>query len=111
MHLFVGDVLANEDKHRYFLVSNLQKHQRAMITRTRLIYRWDLINTANIHRYIDGHPRVMVLIKTEKGQHIGAYSQGAFRHRSISNQFGLLMSFENEVVFRNVKKSIVYDEN
>lgn len=107
----MGDVLSNEENYRYFLVCVLQQQQKAMISRSRLLYKWDHINNANMHRYIDGHPHLMILIKTEKGFYIGAYSHGAFRHRSISNQFGLLISFNNQLVFRNIKKSIVYDEN
>lgn len=54
---------------------------------------------------------MVFLIKTDKGQFIGAYSQGPFRHREISNQLGLLLSFNHGLVFRNTKKSIIYDEN
>lgn len=109
-HLFVGDVLLNQDNYRYFLVSTLQKHHKNIINWTRLLYRWDPYNLVSIHRYIDGHPHLLLLIKTEKGQHIAAYSKGPFKHRSISNQSGLLISLTNSLAFQNIKKSIVYDD-
>lgn len=42
---------------------------------------------------------------------MGAYSQTAFKPNSLTNQPGLLISFHNQLVFKNTKKAIIYDEN
>ena len=108
-HLFVGDVLNNQEEDRYFLISFLQRQKTNLISRTRLLYKFDRFNHTNIHRYIDGHPYIIFLIKTEKGNCLGAYSQGVFKPNSITNLPGFLISFNSSTVFQNVKKAIVYD--
>ena len=50
-----------------------------MIQRTKLLYKWDRFNQANIHRYIDGKNNVVMLIKTHKNWCLGAYTQAAFK--------------------------------
>lgn len=44
------------------------------INHTRLLYRWDPFNTANVHKYIDGVPNIVVVIRTEANHLIGAFS-------------------------------------
>jgi hypothetical protein len=73
-HLFVGDVPFNEEECRYFMIDFVQNHQKNAIVRSRLLYKMDLFNTANIQRYIDGIPHLIILIRTEHGQIIAAYS-------------------------------------
>ena len=85
--------------------------RKDLIERTRLLYRWDRFNTVNIHRYIDNHPNIVLLIQTEKDYCIGAYSQAPFKTQTISNQPGLLISFNNQMIFKNNKKAIIYDES
>lgn len=70
----------------------------------------DYYNTTNIHRYIDGLPHLLFLIRTENGQIIAAYSQGAFKAKTLSNRDGLLINLNNHKVFANTRKAIVYDE-
>ena len=82
---------------------------RHLIGSTKLLYRWDRYNKTNIHHYIDGHAPIAMLIRTDKGQCIAAYSQGGFKPHVISNQPGLLMSLTNGVTFKNIKKSLIYD--
>jgi hypothetical protein len=70
----------------------------------------DYYNTTNIHRYIDGLPHILFIIRTENGQIIAAYSQGAFKAKTLSNRDGLLINLNNRKVFTNSRKAIVYDE-
>jgi hypothetical protein len=70
----------------------------------------DYYNTVNIHKYIDGLPHLLLLIRTEHGQAIAAYSQGAFKPKTISNRDGLLINLNSQKVFPNSRKAIVYDE-
>lgn len=69
----------------------------------------DLYNTTNIHRYIDGIPHLLILIKTDHGQLIAAYSEGAFKAKTISNKDGMLINITSTRVFNNTKKAIIYD--
>lgn len=92
-------------------MSHLQKFKKNLISRTKLLYKWDLFNNANIHQYIDGHSNIVMLVKTENNWCLGAYSQAAFKPNSITNQTGLLISFHNHLIFSNTKKAIIYDEN
>ena len=78
--------------------------------RSKFIYKMDNYNTANIHRYIDGLPHLLFLIYTENGQTIAAYSQGAFKAKTLSNRDGLLINLNNRKIFVNSRKAIVYDE-
>jgi hypothetical protein len=107
----VGDVLFNEDEQRYFLVDLLQSHERNAIHQTKLLYRWDPLNNTNFHRYIDGFQNILLLVRTTNDCLIGAYSESAFKPKTISNLRGLLISFAGHLCFKNVKKAIIYDEN
>ena len=47
-----------------YLIETLQMHQRTAIAKTRQLYRMDLLNPTSMHRYIDGHPHLLLLIRT-----------------------------------------------
>jgi hypothetical protein len=104
-------VLAGQEPYRFFLVSFLQKLRKKLITRSRLLYKWDKMNNINIHRYVDGHSNLVLLLKTDKNKHIAAYTQAAFKPNVLSNQLGVLISLDNQLTFRNAKKAIIYDED
>lgn len=70
----------------------------------------DHYNTTNIHKYVDGIPHLALIIRTDHGELIAAYSEGAFKAKAISNRDGLLINLTNQKVFVNTKKAIVYDE-
>ncbi len=70
----------------------------------------DSLNPTNLHRYIDGHSHILVLIRTDIGQLIGAYSEGAFKSKVMSNKRGMLLNLTSGRVFHNTKKAIIYDE-
>ena len=110
-HLFSGQVLANEDEHRYYLVSTIQKFRKNIIQKTKLLYRWDKLNEVNIHRYIDNNSNILLLIKTTKNTLLAAYSQSGFKEKVLSNQPGLLISLTNQQIFKNTKKAVIYDEH
>lgn len=42
---------------------------------------------------------------------IAAYTEGAFKPKTISNRDGLLINMNKQKAFVNTKKAIVYDEN
>ena len=96
---------------RSYLVETLQGLQNNAIAQTKLLYRMDPLNPVNPHRYIDGHPHTLLLIRTEGGAVLGAYSEGAFRPKAISNHRGLILALTQRRAFHNVRKAIIYDEN
>ena len=104
-------MLANEDEHRYYLVSTIQKFRKNIIQKTKLLYRWDKLNEVNIHRYIDNNSNILLLIKTTKNTLLAAYSQSGFKEKVLSNQPGLLISLTNQQIFKNTKKAVIYDEH
>lgn len=108
-HLFTGEVLLEEEQSRLFLVETLQNLLKNIIVRTRLVCRMDPINPTNMHRYIDGLSNIVILIRTDIGQLIGAYSEGCFKSKAISNKRGILMNLTSGRAFHNTKKAIIYD--
>ena len=69
----------------------------------------DQYNTTNVHKYIDDHPHLMLLIRTEHDQLIGAYSEGCFKPKIISNHKGIIFALQAQRFFNNIRKSIIYD--
>ena len=89
----------------------LQKFRKNIIQKTKLLYRWDKFNEVNIHKYIDNRPNIILLIKTDQKACLGAYSQSGFKEKVLSNQPGLLVSLNNQQIFKNTKKAVIYDEH
>ena len=48
------------------------------ITKTRLLYKFDELNKANVHKYIDNKYSIVVIIKLMNGHFLAAYSEGPF---------------------------------
>ena len=48
------------------------------IQKAKLIYKHDIYNKANIHRYIDNLTNVVVIVKTIYGQILAAFTESAF---------------------------------
>ena len=70
----------------------------------------DPLNPTNAHRYIDGISNIVILIRTDIGQLLAAYSEGCFKSKVMSNKRGILMNLTAGRAFHNTKKAIIYDE-
>lgn len=82
------------------------------IKRTHLLYRFDSINKANPHRYIDKHKNIVLIAKTIYGKYIAAYSKEMIDSAGCKEGFGLLMGLWNQTAFeiQPSKKSVSYDD-
>ena len=107
--LLVGDVLDGQEALRYYLVATLQRYLNNPIGKTRLLYAYSPLNPSSIHRLVDHHPHLLFLVTTVRGHRLAAYSQAGFRPKVLSNQLGLLIALPSRQVFRNLRKSVVYD--
>jgi len=45
-----------------------------MIKFTRFIYRFDPLSKVNIHKYVDGIPNLVLIVKTVEGYHVASFS-------------------------------------
>lgn len=46
---------------------------------TKLLYRFDPLNQENFHRYFDGKPNMMIIIRTVTGAVLGGITEYAYR--------------------------------
>ena len=86
---------------------------RKTIRKTSLLYRTDVLNKNNIHRYIDNFPHLVLLLKLENGWVCGGYSEGPFIPKTTSDKDGLIFSVSAREFFKlknKNKRAITYDD-
>lgn len=77
------------------------------------MYHLDPLNRINFHKYIDGKPQIVLLIKLQNGYVLGAWSEGPFLPGTMSQKDGLIFSLTNRKSFYLKKastKAISYDD-
>jgi hypothetical protein len=79
--------------------------------RTSLLYRLDPLNTTSFHKYIDKVPDIVLVVRTEKGLFLGAYTESAFHPELTADKQGIIMSISQQKVFPVLegKRPITYD--
>ena len=113
---FVGEIFDFEAKEKKeWLIRKIEKENQKYFQRTKLLYRFDKLNKVNFHNYVDGHPHVILLVKTENNKVIGGYTKDSFLENRHSIDYGMVFSVTNMTYFeRNVKnssyKANTYDE-
>jgi hypothetical protein len=83
------------------------------IVKTRLIYKFDGINSASFHNYIDNIKNLAVIIKMKNGTYLSAFTEDSFAPQKKSEGKGLIISLTNKEVFNlqeNNRKAILYDD-
>lgn len=96
----MGDVLEGEEDYKVFAIDMIEKRMGGKkIIGTRLIYRYDTLNRVNFHKYIDNHDQLVVLIKLENGNVLGAWCEGSFSPQMNSDKDGIIFSFTNRKIF------------
>jgi hypothetical protein len=99
LQFFAGEVLEGEEFDKEFLTEVLQNRLKTRILSTKLIYRYDTLNKINFHKYIDGKENIVVIIKLANEYRLGAWTQGAFMPRIVSDKDGLIFSLTNKKCF------------
>jgi hypothetical protein len=81
------------------------------MTATRLLYRFDPFNKTNFHKYIDGQPDLLLLLKLQNGRIIACYSKDAFKQECRGDE-AILIVLNTEKVFqlRSGMRAISYDD-
>ena len=92
LQFFTGEILEEEEFNKEYLTEVLQNRLRTKIVSTKLIYRYDTLNKVNFHKYIDGKENLVVLVKLSNEYMLGAWTQGAFVPRVVSDKDGLIFS-------------------
>jgi hypothetical protein len=67
-------VLRGDDDYRMSLCLGLKPFLNEALRYTRLLFRYDPLNTTNIHCYVDDHQHIVLIAHLENGMHIAAYS-------------------------------------
>lgn len=111
LSFFHGEVLLEEADCREFLAEVLERAKGAAIRHTRLVYRYDGRNRANVHLYADGRPDLLFVGCTAGGSLLAGYSEVALAPRMPVGGCALLASLTNRKVFplAPAKKALTYD--
>ena len=56
------------------MVQTLRQYTREVPVSTRLVYKFDPLNLAKFHQYIDGVPNLLVIIHLSNGTKIGGFT-------------------------------------
>jgi hypothetical protein len=111
-HLFAGEVLRTEEQREY-LVRLLEKRSRSRMLGTKLLFRWDPLNSSNFHKYIDGREHMVLLVRLANGLVFGGWAAGGVAPQSATKGDGLIFSVSNQQAFELVQagqRATVYDD-
>ena len=76
-----------------------------------MLYRMDLLNPTNFHKYIDNRPNIILIVLLKNGYTIAAFSEEAFSEKMELNKRGLISSLTNRKTFRSFKRAASYDRS
>lgn len=69
------------------------------LRRTKLLFKKDSYNETNIHRNIDGHPNIVVIVRTKTDRFIAGYSTDPCEAKILAKAPSLIMSLTNKHSF------------
>ena len=93
-------MLEGEDDFKDLIVDVVEKRMGGRrIVATRLIYQYDVLNRMNFHKYIDNKEQLVIVIKLVNGNVLGAWTEGSFFSKMVSEKDGVIFSFTNRKVF------------
>ena len=78
---------------------------------SKVLYRMDLLNPTNFHKYIDSRPNIILIVLLKNGYTIAAFSEEAFSEKMELNKRGLISSLTNRKTFRSFKRAASYDRS
>ena len=87
----------------------MEKFTKQNVMGSSLLYRMDLLNPTNFHKYIDNHPNLLIVVKLKNEFMLAVFHEDAISNKMISNQKGLIFSLTNRRCFRNTKRAVTYD--
>ena len=83
-----------------------------------MIYAQDVKNPINFHEYVDGVPFVLVLLKLDNGEIIGAYSEKPMdkEDKGDLENNGLLFNIDRSKYYKiledkKIARAFMYDEH
>lgn len=79
------------------------------VIRGRLLYRMDLVNPTNFHKYIDHHLNILLVVKLKNGFMLAVFHEDAISDKMSSRNIGLIFSLTNRCCFKNIKAAVLYD--
>jgi len=91
----------------------LENRIRGKIKATKLVYAFDSLNKSNFHKYIDNKVQIVVLVKLINGYIVGAWSEGSFQPKMVSEKDGLIFSLTNRKIFEPLernRRAVAYDD-
>lgn len=87
----------------------IEEYQGKPISKTKLLYNYNHLNSVNIHKYIDGKEHLLCVIKTANTI-LAAYYPGALRKDAVMNEGGLLISVTNNESYHLLKRTNKYQK-
>lgn len=91
------------------MIKILEKATKTHLVGGRVLYRMDLLNQTNFHRYFDNHPNLLVVIKLMNGFMLAVFHEDAIFVKMNSKNMGIIFSLTNFCCFRNIKTAVSYD--
>jgi len=78
---------------------------------SKILYRMDLLNPTNFHKYIDNKPNLLLVALLKNGYNVAAFSEEAVSEKMEYNKKGLILSLTNRKSFRCFKRAATYDHS
>jgi hypothetical protein len=78
---------------------------------SKVLYRMDLLNSTNFHKYFDNKPNILLIVLLKNGYTIAAFSEEAFSEKMQLNKRGLISSLTNRKTFRSFKRAACFDRS
>ena len=97
------------------MIELIQFGTSKIFKKSNLLYRLDLSNSNNVHRYIDDRKQLLLLVEMVNGHILGAYCDGELINGTMySTENGFLFSLTNKKIFPSQKshysRTMVYDD-
>ena len=115
-NLFADTSIELELFEKKFLIDEIGKYNEKNVCKTKRLYQYDPLNKTSFHKYIDGKPNIVLLIKLKNDMVLGGYSESPFllktsNNNKVVNSNGFIFSVSNTESFPIIKgkQAITYD--
>ena len=82
------------------MINKLEHFKVRKVFKTSLVYQYDVLNSTNYHKYIDGHPNLLLIIKLKNGYIVGGFTEDPFEKGSdMKNKRGFLYNLSKKRLF------------
>lgn len=82
--LFCHELLQTRIDLKFRILTHLFSFNNKTVTKTKLIFEFDPQNPTNFHKYIDGKPNLICIVKTVMGAFVAGYYSGVYEQSTMT---------------------------